>query len=306
MFHDIYEHTPEWYEIRKANVGGSEVAALRGHQPAYGLSRYALWYVKAGKIEAPHTSPERAEWGQEFEPTIARIAAKKSGWKIYKGSYVTDDTTPGMGASLDYVIEEPGEAETKKGWTGPGALQVKMVDWLQHKRGWTGNQPPLHIILQLQHELACTGWGWGYVACLIGGNDLKLYPYEARPRAVDMLRSDVAEFWQSIRDNRPPQVDGSDTTEDALRLMFPVIDPDPDPVDMTDDPELSEICFGVITAAADRLAAEKIEQEYKNRLRARMADHKCAVADGYRIDVSITPATETRKETRRLNVKEYT
>jgi len=286
IFSGIAEHSESWHAIRLRNIGGSEIAGLFNVQADYAQSAYTLHMVKSGRIPAPPVddAPGSRIWfGTRLEATIGTMAAELHGWRIEKGGYCVDDTTSGMACSLDYLITEPGPEERKLGFTGPGVLQLKNVDWLQHKRKWTDDEPPFPILLQLQHEIACANCTWGAIVGLVGGNDLPVYRYTRRERTVALIREAVTAFWQRIRDGKPPPVDGSDSTADALAALYPAIAEDV-PLDLTTNNEASEICAGFLVATADRKGAEKAEQAWKNRLAELMAGRKHAVCNGYVIN----------------------
>lgn len=299
----------QWHQRRARVVGGSEVAALFGCQPDYMLSRYGLWMVKSGRVPPPEVDNPRTRWGLALEEVIGMACAEQEGWTIRKGGHVVDPTTPGLGCTLDYVIEqEPGK-------DGPGALELKNVDWMVHRRSWTNDEPPLHILLQHQHQLAATGYRWGAIASLIGGNDLRIYRYDARPRLIADIRARVSEFWRSIDEGRQPPIDGADTSAAILRALHtPMLD---EVADLQADNELPEICAGLLDATAARKAADKVEAEFKNRLAEKMGRHLKARAEGFFISTAVTPAKATRAakpgeiisgraEARRTTVKELT
>lgn len=284
--HQIAEHRPEWYAARKQNVGGSEIAALFHFQADYQMSEYSLFMVKSGRIPSPPVddSPGSRIWfGVRLEAMIARMAADLHGWKIEKGGYCTDDTTPGMACSLDYIITEPGLAERSLGFTGPGVLQIKNIDWIQHKQTWIDDEPPPHILLQLQHEIACSGCSWGVIVGMVGGNQLPAYHYSARMKTIDLIRERVTAFWARVAERKPPLIDGSDSTTEALKGLFWASDDDR-VHDLSSDNELPEICAALDIATADRKAAEAGENELKNRLFEKMAGRKRAVCSGWAIN----------------------
>ena len=300
----------EWHGLRARNVGGSEVAALFGVQPDYAMSHYALWHVKAGKVPPPVVDNPRADAGLRLERAIAEWAAEQEAWKIEDAGYVTDPTTSGLGCTLDFIIRDHGETE----YEGPGLLECKNTDWMVHRRSWVDGEPPLHILLQLQHQLACTGFAWGAVVCLVGGNDLRVYRYNARPKLIADIRRRVAAFWESIAQDQPPPVDGSDSAAAVLRAMYP--ETTDEIADLRDDNELPEICAGMLHASAKRRDAEKEEAEYKNRLIAKLGPHIAADCEGFRVRVAVTAAKEAapaphgyiipgRKESRRYTIKEF-
>lgn len=297
-----------WHRQRSRVIGGSEVAALFGVQPDYMLSHYGLWMVKSGRAPRPEVNNPRTRWGIALEEVIGMACAEQEGWTISKGTHVVDPSTPGLGCTLDYVIEA-GEVDQN----GLGALELKNVDYLVHKRAWTDGEPPLHILLQHQHQLAATGYSWGAVACLVGGNTLEIHRYAARPRLIADIRRRVSEFWNSIDEGRPPPVDGSDSTSAILRAMnLPMTE---EVADLQADNELPEICAGLLHATNARKAADKIETEFKNRLTEKMGCHLKARAQGYFISTSLIKAKDDRTanpgevirgraESRRTTVKE--
>lgn len=307
----VTHDSPQWHALRSKHVGGSEVAALfdlpTSERPNYMLTRFALWHIKAGNAPPPHVSSPRPVWGLRLEAVIADAVAEQEIWKVRKGGYVSDPTTPGLGCTLDFIIESDPDEE------GPGVLETKNVDWMVHRRSWVDGEPPLHILLQHQHQLAATGYSWGCVAGLIGGNDLRLYRYKARPKLIADIRRRVREFWASIEEGREPPVDGSDSAAAVLRAMYS--DPIDDIADLTQDNELPEICASYLNACVARRKAEQDEAEFKNRLIAKLGNHLAAETQGFRVRVAITPEKAPRpaepgevipgrKESRRYTIKE--
>jgi hypothetical protein len=183
-FIQLPEHTAEWHAHRLKHIGGSEISALFGVQPDFADSEYALFHVKSGTVKPRRNASKRAIFGTRAEPLIAEMVGEFRGWKLQKGRYATDDTTPGMGASLDYEILDPGpdadgvklgavmvsDGEDDDGeqievgkvlraftgpLIGPGVLQIKQVDYSHYKKAWSFDEPPDYVLLQLQHEIAC-------------------------------------------------------------------------------------------------------------------------------------------------------
>lgn len=308
----IEHDSPEWHALRSRHIGGSEIAALfdlpPDQTPGYMLSRFALWHIKAGNAPPPHVGNPRVKWGLKLEAVIAEAAAEEFGWTYDKGGYVEDETTPELGCTLDFIIHsDPTEV-------GPGALEAKNVDWLQHKRTWTGEEPPPHILLQLQHQLACTGYTWGAVVALVGGNDLRCYRYKARPRLIEDIRRRVREFWQSIDNGKEPRVDGSEGASAVLTSLYPeIVD---DAVEIASN-EWAEACNEFHDAGQARRDANDRYDETKNRIVHLLAGHKRGWGMGWTVNTSITPENPgraprpgeligVRKEVRKYSVKEMT
>lgn len=287
----IPEHSPEWHAIRLKNIGGSEIAGLFGVQAEYQQSAYTLHMVKSGRIPSPpidSSAGSRIWFGTQLEPLIAKMAAELHGWKITKGGYCTDDWVGGMACSLDYTINKPGPEERALGFTGPGVLQIKNIDMIQHKQKWTGDEPPFPVLLQLQHEIACANVEWGVIVGLVGGNELPAYRYAARHKTIELIRQRVGEFWERIEAGRSPHVDGTNSTADALSALYPTLAGEL-PIDLSTDNEIAEICAGLVVATADRKGAEENEKSYKNRLDEKMAGRKKAFCNGFSISGVFTP-----------------
>lgn len=291
MSHTVVTHdSKEWHDLRARHVGGSEIAALfdlpTSDRPNYMLTRFALWHIKAGNAPPPHLTSPRPAWGLRIEAAIAAAAAEQEGWDVAKGGYVSDPTTPGLGCTLDFVINGDPTEE------GPGALETKNVDWMVHRRSWLNEEPPLHILLQHQHQLAATGYSWGAVAALVGGNDLRLYRYKARPKLIAQIRQRVREFWASIDDGREPPVDGSDSASAVLRALYTeVVD---DSIDMSGSNEWPEAVGEFIAAGNARKAANEDYDAAKNRVAALLGGHKRGCGSGYSVNTVITPPIEDR------------
>lgn len=304
----IAPHTPAWHAARAETVGASEVAALYDAHPH--LSRWTLWHIKAGRAPPPAAQHERAAWGLRLERAIADAVAEERGWVIEPGTWLRDPSGLRLSATPDFLAHAPDRP-------GRGVLEIKNVDWLIHRDRW-GDEPPMHVLLQLQAQLAVTGARWGCVAALVGGNDLRLYDYDARPAVIQDIRKRVAAFWRSIAQNQPPPVDGSDSTAATLEALHPTLDAEP--IDLRGDNEMPGLCAALREATEARKRAEEREAALKAMITERLAGHARALVQGWDVRVAITPAKPPtvitpemvgealpgRKESRRLMVKEKT
>ena len=275
-----------WLERRRANVGGSEVSALFGCQPDYAMSWFTLWQVKAGRMSEPKVDHERAEWGKRLEAAIATAAAEKEGWTIADAGYVPHEEIAGLACTLDFLIVA-GEA----GREDPGHLEIKNTDWMMHRDYWTEGEPPLHILLQLQHQLACTGYSWGAVAALVGGNRLEIYRYEARPKVIREIQARVRLFWASIQAGDEPTIDGTRSTAVAIKELYPDLDIDAEDLDLTDDDDAASLCQVYLEAADKRRTAEKIERMAKSNLVAKLGQAPNAYCNGYTMKCTLVRDT---------------
>lgn len=302
------ESREEWLALREKYVGASESAALFGVQAPYSLDHFALHHVKAGNAPPPPVDGPRVQWGKRLEIIVAEAVAEEHEYPVYKGRYAISDDCRGMGASLDFEMESDPTGE----FNGPGVLETKNVDWMVHRRSWTDGEPPIHILIQLQHQLGCTGYKWGIVAGLIGGNELKIYRYAAKLKLIADIKARIARFWTDIAAGRAPDTSGSESSGDVLRSLYP--EPVDDAIDMSGSNEWSEAVAQFIESGAAKKAATEAYDEAKNRVVALLGNHKRGWGGGYSVNTSITaekPDREARvgeiikgrAETRRYTAK---
>lgn len=250
----------EWHAKRSENVGASEVAALFGLSPY--MSRFTLWHMKAGSLAAPDFDNERVRWGNRLEAAIAYGLAEDFGLKIRKvHRYIPHPVIGGMGASLDFeIFNHPG---------GPAVFEIKNVDAAVFHANWVTEGPvimeaPLHIELQLQHQMAVTGRQWGAIGCLVGGNRSYLLTRKRREDVIAKLENAVADFWLSIRDDKAPSITDAGDLETVMAMF-----------DGTQAVEAEDPVF-FATLVEDFKAAQDIEKEVKQNtdvVKARLIDY---------------------------------
>lgn len=277
-----------WHQLRAKHVGASESAVLFGVQPAYAMSPWTLWQAKSGRMAAPEVSGERPAWGLRLEEAIGAAVAEQEGWRLRRAGYWTHDAITGMGCSPDFVIL----GSTGQDSVVAGLLDTKNVDWLIHRRQW-GDEPPLHIIIQLQHQLACTGFTWGAIGALVGGNHLEVYRYERQPRVVAEIERRVAKFWTSIAAGREPPIDGSESTARAVAAIYAEA-PDGELADLSGDNELPELCGRYLAAAARRREAKAEERQAHSAIIAKLGAHRRGSCEGFSISATPVPAMPDR------------
>ncbi|HEX7186094.1 MAG TPA: YqaJ viral recombinase family protein [Thermoanaerobaculia bacterium] len=259
--------------VRRKFIGSSEVAALFGLDERRTL--FELWHQKAGNIPEPDPSDnQRVFWGTVLEPAIAQGIAGLKGWKIRKvRRYVEHPAVRGMGASLDFEIY--GHPR------GPAPLEIKNVDWMI-ARSWPDGLPPLRFELQVQHQLACLpNRPWAALGVLIGGNSPKVFEYPRHPGAIARIEHAVADFWESIEEDRPPAPD-FDRDLPALEALYGK--PRRGSVrDLRGDRRLEALCAAYELARGDETAAEKRKRAAKAEILSIIRDTETAFCDGFKI-----------------------
>lgn len=267
-----------WLEARSKGLGGTDAAAAMGLSP----HRTPLM-VYLDKIEPDFSESmnERMFWGLKHENTVARVAGQREKLKILPSpGLLAHPGRPWQLATVDRLVLD-GESDT------PVPLEVKTTDKVNAKKWPADGDPPDHVVIQVQHQLSVGGWPYGYVACLVGGNDYRFWRIARNePLIEDMVVSEIT-LWQRVLEQRPPEpMAGRD--DETMRRLFPA---DPTSRRWADDSD--EALIAEINSLRDE--ADKIEErgaELSTMLRWRLgAATELRRADGttlatYRVHVS--------------------
>lgn len=248
-----------WHELRSRNVGASEVACLFGIQ-AYedSLSRYALWQVLAGRMDRPTLQGKRLKAGLMLEEVTAQWLFEETGiGPATRCGYAQHPTVPRFGASPDFILPDG------------RLLETKAVDWLAFKRKWAG-EPPDHILIQMQGQLACVPDAPGVVcAGLVSGADLQHWEFPRRPKLIAEIERRVTDFIRSVDEGREPDIDGSESTYQAVKARLPHAE-DNSAIEC-DDLEFAELCVQVTDAKAEIKRLDAVRRECEAKLMHRIA-----------------------------------
>lgn len=250
-----------WLEARKIGIGGSEAAAAVGLSPW--KSQLALWAEKSGLVERENLDEvEYVEWGSILENPISEKYVKKTGRTLIDhGRYAIrrSEPWPWMHCTIDREIMPIDDR-------GPGSLSIKNAGEFKRK-DWE-EEPPLPYQIQLQHELAVTGWRWGSFAVLIGGNKFHWCDVERNDEFILWLVEKEREFCERVRTGNPPDPDASDSTRELLARLYPK-----DTGASVDLPPEAEQWADAVAGAKSAIkAAEATKQQFENLLKAAIGD----------------------------------
>lgn len=197
----------EWLADRKKDITSTDVSALFGVSPY--KSYLQLWQQKKNGHDDSIEETERMRAGLYLESGIASwvIDELRREHDNIIGSKVDTyerDEADRMGSSFDWMLMD--DAGQKM------ILEIKNVDGYIFRRNWGvdengGIVAPLHIELQLQHQLELTGIDVGYLGVLVGGNSLNIVRRERNRMVGQNIRRKIREFWASIDADEPPAYD---------------------------------------------------------------------------------------------------
>lgn len=219
-----------WHEIRREYVGGSEIGSLFNafrhldsgeliyrhlfaEQPKKtefigSVSPYAsgvrLYHEKAGNLQPEFVGNARVEAGTFMEPAIAAWMKDRKGWDIRKvEDYIAHETVGMMGASLDYeIMDHP---------KGHAAMDCKdQAPWVWRDKWLDGDndnpEPPLHIVLQIQHQMACAEMNHGVAAVYAAGIDLYDVDVPRNDNIIGMIEEAVTAFEWALKNEQQPDI----------------------------------------------------------------------------------------------------
>jgi predicted phage-related endonuclease len=175
---------------------------------------------------------------------------------------------------------------------GPGIIETKMVDWLERKK-W-GDEPPLHYLLQNQSYQGLDQVEWGDVVVLVGGNKLERFEYPFRPVIYADIEARVANFWQSVRENKPPKPEYA-RDRDTLAEVWS--DPADVLIDMRHDNRMPVLACEYLEACEAKRSAETRVDELQGEILAKLGDATRAMVDGYSVKVPVIAGAADREIT---------
>lgn len=201
-----------WLEMRKSDVTSTESAALFGMSPY--LTHFDLWHRKRTGIVPEFQTNSRMAWGNRLEAAIAYGIAEEQGWEVKPMKEYFRDPDARMGSSFDFVITSLGE---------PVHLEIKNVDYLAFRDGWIEHEDgsieaPEHIEMQVQHQMAVSGFKRAFIGAFIGGNRGVVIERLRDEDVIAAIKAKVADFWRTVDAGIEPEPVMPGDAEVIIRL----------------------------------------------------------------------------------------
>ena len=251
--------TDDQKRVRRTAIGGSEIAAVAGLDPY--ATALDVWRSKVEGYEREQTPAMRR--GQLLEPVIASIYAEESRVVLEESGTIRHPTRPVAVATPDRIALWP---------DGRRVLEIKSANSrMTREWGEPGtDEIPRAYLCQVLWELACAGLERADLAVLIAGDDFRIYHLYRDVELEGLLLEKAEKFWRDHVDTKtPPPIDGSDSCDAWLAARHPrsitssVIE---------STPEAEELMWTLRGARHAIEAAEVIESDAKNKLKALVGD----------------------------------
>jgi predicted phage-related endonuclease len=203
----------EWLLRRRANVNGSEIAALFRRNPY--LTPFALYAEKAGLAELATPESEVLRRGRILEPAVAAgVQEERPHWGIEKAAEYVWSPTWRLGCTPDFYARCPDR--------GLGVVQAKTVARPVFEDEWAEG-PPQWIILQTLQEMMLTDSRWGAIAALVMSAytvDIQIWEFDRHEAAEARIVAAAEMFWSDIAAGKPPEAEWS-RDDEVIKALYP-------------------------------------------------------------------------------------
>ena len=277
-----------WLDWRRGGLGGSDVAAIAGLSPF--ATPMTVWLDKTGQLPADPPSAAM-RWGQRLEQVVADAFCEETGVHVIcPQTRVVDPNHPHRRVTLDgFTAPTPDSTPAD----ADGVAELKT----------TSNAPwdvvPDHIMLQVQYQLAVSGFDQATVVALHASRGFHLATHRVaaeRPLIVELLAL-VDEFWdRHVLGGEPPAVDGTTATTDAIRAAWP----DSQPGVIVERPDLTDVWSSLCAAKGTLKAAQERVAELENTLKAALGDAETLIVNGGQVAATWKVSTQSRVDTTAL------
>ena len=194
-----------------------------------------------------------AEWAKEE----LEILNAHSNITMYEPREVFQNIGEKMGASIDRVIEiseVPIQIEDTNGdlvtFMGTGIMEIKTDFYHQ------GKIKPEWLI-QVHHQMICSGLTWGLVACLDQKGGINFYPVDKNDALCTVIVEKISEFWSLIES-------GGDYPAFSEKDKPELVDIEEKLVNSNHDFE--QLCSDYTTASSEARKWSKTKDEVKSAI----------------------------------------
>jgi hypothetical protein len=207
--------------------------------------------------------------------------ALKHGWTVWRMDEFISVPEAGLGASFDYRVQCPKR--------GTGILEIKCVDYFQHKEKWIDDEAPEHIEIQLQHQLeVAEKYDWGMIAAFTSIYDWHEYERERDREFGAALVSRIRKFWADVEAGNEPKPDfyRDDAVIKALHRGGP------EPLDRTMDDHLNALVAKYKRLSEEEKATKADRDAAQAELIRLLGNHSEAFGERYKFKVTMVKASD--------------
>ena len=209
-----FPHTAGWYAEHRRILTATDMAAVLGFSDY--KQALDVYREKKGLVE-PFTGNEHTRRGQRYEPVILADYAEAAEARL-------DTPVPLLyHPTIDYLGATPdAEAENRDGdhygVEAKFSMSPKRAEQLgEDLSDWI----PEDWMVQVQTQMACTGWKRVDLACLIYGR-LRVFCCQRSEELIKQIEEAAGEMWERIANDDPPEPNWQHRNTPALmKAMHP-------------------------------------------------------------------------------------
>lgn len=253
-----------WREIRRDSIGGSDISAIAGINPW--KSAPEVFMEKTGRLPDAEEN-ERMHFGTKIEPVVAdEFSERHPEFKVQRVNAILQHPDhPMFTANIDRLVKRKG------GYEAP--LEIKCTDrWMQ--ANWKEGVPNW-VQCQAQWYLNVGGWDQAHVSVLIGGCEYKEFLLERDDEIISHLTTIALDFWKHIETDTPPEMDGSSSSTELLKFLYPE---GRDGTLIQLPPTAEQLIAEFEAAKAEEEAAAYRKDEAANKLKAMLGESEVGLS----------------------------
>lgn len=255
-----------WLTMRKQLITASDVAAIMGRNPY----KSAL-EVYTDKLGITDTEPTEAmEIGLRMEPVILDLYRDRTG-RVAKPfqRLCRSKRWPWLGATCDaYTVDEQRREIV---------LELKNASEYLAEH-WEESIPPYYTP-QIQTQIGVMEAMAGSAGVIVGGNKFRWKDADRDDMMIADIAIETKAFHVRLVNLTPPEPDGSESAQRALRAMFPTNEPGTSMLLPQEAIDLDEL---ILHAQAEKKRSEAREAEAKQAIQALMGVCEIGVLPGNR------------------------
>lgn len=234
-----------WLSLRGLGIGASEAAAAVGaseFRTPFEIAERKLG-LASDDDDDNYRRKMKMAMGHVMEPVTAARFAEFTGLNVQNYNFMlAHPDHPFMTANIDRRIV--GVTDAQYAWLellmgrtvkGPGVAELKNVefakDWGKpdnvHTTGGlcTTGEVPEDYFIQVQQQLAVTGYEWGFLVVTIAGWETRWYPILRDDELIDDLIALEGDLWAAIQRGELPDIDVEHPKAlDLLKRLYPGTD----------------------------------------------------------------------------------
>lgn len=282
----VHNNREEWLSLRLKDITSTEISALFGISPY--ATEFEIWHRKKNGVVDDFSLGERPEWGNRLQNAIAAGIAAEKNWLIKPFFEYARDPELRIGSSFDFSVRECGH-ENCTDAACLGVLEIKNVDSLIYRNTWQEEgdriEAPLHIEMQVQHQLLVSECAFAYIGVLVGGNTLKLVRREPDAGVHQAIIEKVKDFWAMLESGIEPKPNFK-MDADLISKIYGFADPGK-VFDARDNERIAHLMHEYRGAAAMQREGEERKDAAKAEILTIIRDAEKVVGDGFSISAGV-------------------